>query len=180
MRIVTPNLDNTILSEFKARELKIDGISLNAGRKMEEIVQIVGARKSPESRPNLPSIFTQIWKQSKKNIEAADAPQRIAEWADFPTVGGSPVPISIKQCGKKCPEPSGLVVSSAVSAMSSTAVAEALSLSLLLILDPEALEGYGKECADLEPDWSGYHELDLHRMEAAPVQLDAEATCDAS
>ncbi|KAJ7482451.1 hypothetical protein FB451DRAFT_1170315 [Mycena latifolia] len=137
--------------QFEKRELKIDGISLNAGCKMEEIVQIVGARKSPESRPNLPSIFTQIWKQSKKNIEAADAPQRTAEWAGrqsvlalqyFPTVGFDPT---------------------------STPVAEALGLSLLLILDPEALEGYGEECADLEPDWSGYHELDLHRMEAAPV-----------
>ncbi|KAJ7462906.1 hypothetical protein FB451DRAFT_1494956 [Mycena latifolia] len=62
----------------------------------------------------------------------------------------------------------------------STAVAEALSLPLLQIPDPEALEGYGEESAVLEPDWSGPHELDPHTMEAAPVQLDLEATCDAN
>ncbi|KAJ7446967.1 hypothetical protein FB451DRAFT_1536679 [Mycena latifolia] len=62
----------------------------------------------------------------------------------------------------------------------STAAAEALRLPLLLIPDPEALEEYGEESAEPELDWSGFHELDPHTMEAAPVQLDLEATGDAN
>ncbi|KAJ7446993.1 hypothetical protein FB451DRAFT_1188505 [Mycena latifolia] len=81
-------------------------------------------------------------------------PQSVLALQYFPAVGGSSVPISIKQ-RKKCPEPSGPVVqfrsfcNEQVHAPSrfdptSTTVAEALSLPLLLIPDPEVLEGYGE------------------------------------
>ncbi|KAJ7462887.1 hypothetical protein FB451DRAFT_1180527 [Mycena latifolia] len=56
----------------------------------------------------------------------------------------------------------------------STTVAEAFSLPLLLIPDPEALEGYGEESADLEPDWSGFHELDgSGKNDVAAARTDA-------
>ncbi|KAJ7434996.1 hypothetical protein FB451DRAFT_1465770 [Mycena latifolia] len=67
IRIVTPNLDDTILFEFKVRELKIDGISLNVGCKMEVFLRNRWGGYSQGSAPCARN--TKTWCLQKKVVK---------------------------------------------------------------------------------------------------------------